>query len=199
MRPCKLLLSAIGATVLLGALVSGASARDFALSNQTFRVTFRRVVFSGFFGNFNCQLTLEGSLHARSIAKVAERLIGYVTAAPLGPCIAGTATILRETLPWHVRYRSFSGLLPNINSIEVNIIGFSVEVRETLGIICLATSTAARPLVAIFSRNTATREFTTAILRSSIPDGCGTDMAVESDAGPVTQLSSATRLTVTLF
>jgi hypothetical protein len=42
-----------------------------------------------------CQVTLEGSLHTRTIAKVQGALIGYITTARLA-CSSGSLTILPE-------------------------------------------------------------------------------------------------------
>jgi hypothetical protein len=47
-----------------------------------------------------CPLTLEGSFHARTIAKVAYALNGYITRAAVGvpaSCTGSEATILQET------------------------------------------------------------------------------------------------------
>src|SRR4051794_14739384 len=162
MKFCKVLLAALGATVLLGALVSTASARNFSTSSQTLRASFREVRWRLPFGITNCQVTLEGSLHSRTIDKVPGRLIGYITSAALGSCSSGTATILRETLPWHVRYANFTGTLPNITSLGTNVIDASFRVRETFTITCLARSTAAQPAIGTFNRDVVGRTLTTA-------------------------------------
>jgi hypothetical protein len=136
MKLSKLLLAVVGATVLLGALVSSASAGRLSNSSTTLRATWARMDFTGGFGTVECEVTLEGSLHSRTIAKVARALIGNITAASVSsPCRRGGATILRETLPWHVTYNSFAGTLPNITNILTDVVGASFRIREpTFGV-----------------------------------------------------------------
>lgn len=202
MKLCKLLLAALGATVLLCALVSTASARSLSSSSQTLRSTFREVRFRGLFGLANCAVTLEGSLHSRTIAKTPGLLMGYITAAIKEPiCTSGAATILTETLPWHVRYLSFTGTLPNITSIRVNVIDSAWRIRENGGITCLARSTPTEPALGTFSRE-AGGALTTSEIGGSIRTGpeCFNQVGTfESDRGPVTVLNSTTKITVTLI
>jgi len=198
MKLSKLLLATIGATVLLGALVSSASARTFSISNQFSRTAFRAVTFGGAFGNITCPITFEGSLHSRIIPKVLGTLIGYITRADIGSCSFGRATILRETLPWHVRYLSFSGVLPNITQLRFNVIGFSLRIQEPFAG-CLFRSEVGRPVIIAIERNTVTRELTTAELGGTLPSTCGISATVSSDRAPVTLLGTTTRITVTLI
>lgn len=170
MKLCKLLLAVVGATVLLGALVSTASANHLSSSTQTFRGTWARAEFIGGFGTVSCSLTLEGSLHSRTISKTAGLLMGAVTRASVGPCSAGSATILQASLPWHVRYASFAGTLPTISSITTNVIGSAFQIREpTFGITCLSTSTAESPSTGTYNLNSGS--VTSVTLGGSIPCG----------------------------
>jgi hypothetical protein len=153
MKLCKLLLAAVGATVLLGSLVSSASARTFSVENNRVRAAFSSVEFHLPEATTRCHVTLEGSLHSRTLAKVSGTLMGYITSAILGPCLSGTATILRETLPWHVRYSGFEGALPNITSLITHVVGASWRVREAGGIACLARSTSGEPAIGIYHRD----------------------------------------------
>jgi len=201
MKLGKLLIATLGAAVLLSALVSAASARSFSTSSQTLRSTFREVRFTLPFGVTNCQVTLEGSLHSRTIAKVVGSLIGFITRAILGPCSSGSATILTETLPWHTQYRAFTGTLPNITSLSVNVIGSSFRVREPGFVTCLARSTTTEPAIGTFNRE-AGGALTTSEIGGSIRTGgeCfGQVGSFTSDRGPVTVLGAATRITVTLI
>ena len=146
MKLCKLLLAVVGATVLLGSLVASASATRLSNSSSTLRATFPTSEFVGAFGTTRCALTLEGSLHSRTITKTAGLLMGYITRATLGTCTAGSATVLTETLPWHVQYASFTGTLPNgILTLVTNVVGSAFRVRETGGITCLVRSSAGEP------------------------------------------------------
>jgi hypothetical protein len=200
MKRCSLLLACMSAVVLLGALVSTASARNIEMSSQVFRGQFREVRFVLPFGSTSCNVTLEGSAHSRSIAKVVGSLMGYVTRADLGPCSTGTATILRETLPWHVRYASFTGTLPNITSARGNIINVSARIREPGGVTCLARSTVTEPVAATLTIGAGV--VTGLSLGGSIrvgPECFGATGTLSSDTASPTVLNSATRITVRLI
>ena len=203
MKLRKLLLAIVGATALLGMLVSSASARSFSTSNQFLESRFRRVTFEGPFGDIVCEIHLSGSLHRRTLAKRVGSLIGYITQAELqrvgdpDGCEAGLATILRETLPWHVRYLGFTGILPNITGIIVNVIRAAYQTRQLP--LCLGLSGEAMPVVVIFSRDLASRTLTTGTIGGTIPTTCGTNGTFRSDAAQVFLLNSTTRITVTLI
>jgi len=202
MKLCKLILAAIGATMLLGALVSSASARNFEQSNQRIRVTFRNVEFHLPGATTRCELTMEGSLHSRTIAKVAGSLVGYITRADLGACAAGTASVLTTTLPWHVRYSGFTGALPEITSAITHIIGASWRVRESGGIACLSRSSTGEPVIGNFHRNPATRVSEAAEIRGTIRTGAeclGISGSFRSDRGPAVGSPNGERVTINLI
>jgi hypothetical protein len=136
MKFSKLLLVVVGATVLLGALVSSASARNLSTSSQSNAVLWRRVDFSGGFGTVECEVKASGSFHTRTIAKVVA-LVGYITEATILRCARAGATINQASLPWHRRYKSFTGTLPNITGESETITGLEWTVREPVfGITC---------------------------------------------------------------
>jgi hypothetical protein len=199
MKLCKLLLAAAGATVLLGALVSTASARNFSVSSQNIRSSWREVIFELPFVNVNCQVTLEGSLHTRTMPKVLGSLIGYITSAILGPCAEGTATILRETLPWHVRYSGFEPRLPEIRSLIIHVIGSAFRVRELFGIGCLAISEAAHPAIGRFHRNPLTHELIGASIGGTLPCGEFSGSFRSSEGTVSVQGTTSTRISVSLI
>jgi hypothetical protein len=203
MKVCKLLLAITSVSILFGALTSAASARRVLISANAIRTTFREMRFVGERGPLNCPLTLEGSLHSTTITKVAGSLIGYITRVVKGFCSIGTATVLPETLPWHVRYQSFSGTLPSIASVTVNVIGFSLRYRESegLGIFCNIRSTEAEPL-------TVTYRIGAGVIRGAMLGGTisttfeeclGTRFTFRSDEGTASVLGAATALSVTLI
>jgi hypothetical protein len=162
MNRCKLLLATLGAAMLICVAVGTASARSFSISNQSWRTIYYPFLpeetlrepeqmeqweISGpEFVTYRCRLTLEGSFHSRSIAKVTESLIGYVNRATLGECPINDTRVLRETLPWHIRYRSFAGTLPSIVEFTTAIIGFAMSIREPFAARCLGRSTATEPV-----------------------------------------------------
>jgi len=158
MRRCKLLLCALGATLFLGLLAGAAGARSLSWSSQAFRTTNSsfRVFSNSTRIEARCALTLEGSFHERTFAKVREALIGYIDRAALGGCTGTPISLLTATLPWRMLYRSFEGALPNVRLIYSNIVGFAIGITEVLGFLCLSVSTAAEPQVIRFDRETAT-------------------------------------------
>jgi hypothetical protein len=155
----KLLLAASAAALALGAAVGIASANRIAIRLEpakpaTFRAVWTEIIFSGsgLASTITCPLTLEGSFHSKTIAKVLESLIGYVTRAIVGEatCSGARARALAETLPWHIRYGGFGGRLPEITTITQRIVGFKFLLLATIfgfPVSCLYTSTAASPLV----------------------------------------------------
>jgi len=144
MRPRKKLLAIAAATVLLGTLAATAAAGRISTSELRLTATFATAEFAGPFGTTRCPVTVEGSFHERTTDKTAARLVGYITSDRLGACTAGSATVLTETLPWHITYSSFSGTLPNITAFNANIIGMSFIIREGASN-CLARSTTTEP------------------------------------------------------
>jgi len=199
----KLALMGLGATILMAFVVSTASARNLSISNQNLRVTFNNLELGiEGFATTTCHVTLEGSLHSRTIAKVLESLIGYITRVTTGNCNAGV-TILR-TLPWHVRYRGFSGTLPNITLLFIRNMNTTFNVEPGAFINCLATANIDSRLI----RSTATGELTGAeIPTTEVPlrggGGFGCPASVgffrSGGNGSVMLLGATTRITVTLI
>jgi hypothetical protein len=158
MKITRLLTLILSATAMLAAVVSTASAGRLSYSAETFRATWTRMTFSGTPGGaVECEVVLAGRLHTRTMNKVNLSLMGYLTAANVTRCARGSATVLRETLPWHMRFSSFAGTLPNILSIRTLVIGFSVFIREpAFGSTCLARSTPEEPATLTHNRETGT-------------------------------------------
>lgn len=170
MRLAKLITAATVATLTLAVVTTTASANHLSFSTQTLRATWTSFEFIGGFGSIKCSLTLEKSLHSRTITKTPELLIGAITRASIGPCSSGSATVLQASLPWHVRYASFAGTLPTISSVTTNIVGLGFQIREpTFGITCLLTSTASSP--ATLKYNLTSGSVTSVTLGGSIPCG----------------------------
>jgi hypothetical protein len=139
MKLRKMLLAVVGATVLLGALVSSASARNFSLVNASLRNTalWTLMRFEGPFGTVECEVRLSGSLHSSTSGKTVNSLIGYITEGTVLRCANGGATIRQESLPWHRRYRGFTGTLPNITTQSETVTGAEWSIREpAFGAIC---------------------------------------------------------------
>jgi len=149
----KALIAVTTVSVAMSMLVGTATANRLAASTQALTATWTAITFTDSFGgNFSCPLTLAGSLHSRTITKVAGALIGFINRASFGTCNPGSATVLQATLPWHVRYLGFSGTLPNIGEMFTNVIGAAFRLVSTTGVPCLFTSSAVQPLVVAFRR-----------------------------------------------
>ncbi|HEV7774718.1 MAG TPA: hypothetical protein VGO48_15665 [Conexibacter sp.] len=198
MKLSKLLLALVGATVLLGALVSSASAGRLSHSANTLNATYARMDFRGGLGTLECEVILNNTLHTRTITKTRLLLMGYITAANVNRCARGSATLLRETLPWHVRYDSFAGTLPNITSIVTRVIGFSFRFTEPVfRISCLLRTTPEQPLIQSYNLTGGT--ITSATVGGSIP--CNPGAITFSFSGSTTAVAEAggARVTVTLI
>ena len=153
-RRTKLAIGLLVATVVLAAMIGTASAQRFETSNVSIRATYPRLTFSseasGGGVEVICPITLEGSFHSRTIVKTSELLAGYITRAALNRSAcsftggAESVEILQGTLPWHIRYESFVGALPNITRLNFRTIGVSLRIGA-FGVSCLSKSTPAAP------------------------------------------------------
>ena len=203
MKLSKLLLATVGASVLLGALVSSASARNLSVSNQSISGMWSSVEFNLPGATTRCHVTLEGSLHSRTMPKMIGSLIGYITRAILGRCEEGTATISRESLPWHVTYSGFQGTLPNITSIITHVIGASFHIREPFGIRCHVRLTPERPGVGTFHRNITSHEITEVSISGRIrTTECGAEgtLSTPANSGALSLLGTQNvRISVSLI
>lgn len=138
----KLVLTALAATLLMATAVSSATANRLSISNKAFRINWTNLKLFGEEAasgvSLACPVTLEGSFHQFTITKNPRTLLGYVSRAAVTTtaCTGGRATILTETLPWHVTYEGFTGTLPTITGIRVLLRNLAFQV-EILGQLCL--------------------------------------------------------------
>lgn len=184
---------------LLGTAVAAHASRFLlrnSLGTTAWRATWSELNFSGGFGTVTCRLTLEGSMHSATIVKTRGSLVGHVTnAAVSSSCGIFASRVLTANLPWHVRYQSFSGVLPNISNVAMQIIGFEFQIRESgFGVTCLYRSTEAQPLNMIWSRNGATGVIASATLSGTITSAdCGLNGEF---AGTSTSFTPSTTITL---
>ncbi len=191
MRTIKLSLTATGAAVMLFALVGVASANRLSVSTLALSVVWSRAELTGGWGTTGCALTMEGRMQSATTTKTAGAVMGSITRASVGFCSVGSATVLRETLPWSVTYSSFAGTLPRITSINTKIIGAKWVIREpAFGIACLFTSTEARPNTATL--NLSAGAVTGVTLGGEIGSDCGLN-------GTARGTGSNSALTITLI
>ncbi|MGN6187265.1 MAG: hypothetical protein ACTHOE_00055 [Conexibacter sp.] len=158
---------------------------------------------------------MEGTFHSRSFAKTRGLLIGYITRARVAheTCARGDffalngeevleGNVVPQTLPWNVRYESFTGTLPNIGSITVSIESLAFLVREPFGVKCLYQ---ARPeqlaygrfnvVGGVLSTFTWLEERTIRLFNGAT---CRAN-ATLNGTGPVTVLNGTARITVSLI
>lgn len=206
MKASKLLLLGLTAALVLGAAIGTASANRIAMSENHFRTVWGILTFEAGIGFFNvkCPVTMEGSFHSRTLSKVAEQLIGYVTRVEINNagCTSGHATVLTATLPWHIRYDSFTGTLPTIATIKEKLFG-TAFLTEAAGFNCLYEGQA---------NGTLNREAGTGVVRTLTPTGtvplktrlasssftCPGSGELKGEGENFVQGSSTTRITVTL-
>ena len=117
----KLFLTGLLATIAMTFAVSSASASRLSISNRNIRVVWTSLdLISGTSTLIQCPVTLEGSFHSATLRKTQGALIGFISRASVrsASCTGGGgATILTETLPWHITYDSFTGSLPRPTSV----------------------------------------------------------------------------------
>lgn len=148
--------AALAAALALALAAGSAAANRLSYSETNFRIIWASLKFSESGGNFpiTCPVTLEGSFHGRTFTKTREVEVGFITRASVNnaACSEGQATILTGTLPWIVRYQSFSGTLPNILTVRHTLINAAFQVEPGLGIVCLARSSERFPAAGEASR-----------------------------------------------
>ncbi len=207
--PMKLFMAGIAAACLLAVGVANASANNLSTSSRTFRITWSSISLGSaeeIVIPIRCPITLEGSFHSGTIRKVAGALIGYVTRAtiPSAACTSGTATIGQESLPWHVRYKSFEGTLPRITGVRFSLNGQKATVVPAGFPGCTTQVTASNPLEAVArleSGRTASivpDETVRFPLRGSFVCEIGGN-AIVAGRGTPTVLGAATAIIVTLI
>lgn len=197
-RGCLIL--ALAATAVLG-LASESFAGRLSTSNRNFRLVFREMILGSASGiNNTCELTLEGSFHSSTIAKVERTLIGYITRVDTAHCTTNT-TILRTNLPWHLTYESFTGTLPNITSRTWLVRNIELLI-EVLGFRCLIGGSVMRFRA---TRNTSTGAVSGVSVSESVPArsgggfGCPDSSITLTGSSTYTVLGTTTPITITLI
>lgn len=144
-RHSKLVLAGLTATLLLAFSVGSASANRLSINQPRFRIAWSSLEFmTALATTVKCPVTLEGSFHSQTFAKVDSELLGYISRAAVGTCPRGSAIVLQETLPWHIAYKAFRGTLPVIVELIFYVAGLSFRLTPETGIPCLVRSTVAQ-------------------------------------------------------
>lgn len=204
----RLAFAGLAATIMMALAVSAASANHLSSSSQTIRAVWSPLRFQvGETTIASCRVTLEGSFHSTTIAKVEKTLIGAITRAEVGACESGEATVLTESLPWHVQYNGFEGTLPAITGVTLLLVGAAFRIGS-LNFFCLARTEANNPAKGIVIVNTRTHAATgiRANERVTIPTTSGGGFGCPAPegrfagtSGAVTQLGTTTAVSVTLI
>ena len=196
MKFSKLLLAVVATTVLLGAFVSSASARNFSVSEQRGTTQWTAIRFILGLGTTECEVTVSGSLHGRTSGKSLNSLSGYITEATVLRCARGGATVKQPSLPWHRRYRGFTGTLPNITGTSETITGAEWSIREPAGIICTFRRTESGSLI-----DTYTVSGGTITSASTTSEGSRCEGFEASHSGTTTNITngSGARITIRLI
>jgi hypothetical protein len=213
----KLGLAALVAALLLASAISTASARSLSVSEQSFKETFASYEFNASV-TIRCRTTFEGSFHTRTIVKIVGSLIGSISRAIVAhPCTGGEVWIddgvsiqplgtAPKKLPFHVRYRGFTGTLPSLGSYFIGINTSFVVQGTVLGLTCRGRY--GRPEDSI--SNVGAREAgggitsITANGRASLVEELGPNRVCPASAslvgtGTMVNLTTAARVTITLI
>jgi len=136
----RLALLSVVVTLLLTTSIAGAAA--LSVNTTTFRVAFTSLSFATGIVTIRCAVTLNGVID-RDIEKTRGLVVGAIIGGTLGrSCTEGSATLLRETLPWDLSYSSFTGTLPNITSVNLTSTRLGAQL-SAFGVTCLYASTEA--------------------------------------------------------
>jgi hypothetical protein len=199
-------IAGVAAILAMALAVGTVSARNLSASNQNVRAVYASLELGNTVTETRtrCQLTLEGSFHSRTIVKRVAALVGYFTRADLGPCTGGTGTVNRETLPWHLTYEGFNGILPNITAVTFSVVGLSFELLQE-GIMCRARTEARTPATSIVIVNAGTvtglrvDESRFIPLRGGLFEACALSRGLFIGTARVTLLNSTSAITLRLI
>jgi hypothetical protein len=209
----RLLIAGFTTAVVFSIAVGSASANRLSTSAQDIDMRWSSLVFSSDAGSSaTCPITLQGSFHSRTLGKVVNGLIGFVSRASVrgqtsaGNCTGATATVLTATLPWHITYRSFQGTLPNITGVTINVINASLQIQPSGSLTCLLRSTTTNPIGGTVNLSagratslTADRTFGIPLTGSGGFCAFGGEGHFEGTTVSVTRLASTTSITITLI
>jgi len=136
----RLLTAALAAVILLALSAGTATAsRSFSVvggGRAILAISLGSLTFEPSSGSTRVisRVTLHGSVHSL-IAKTAAALAGIITGVRTGECRTNVGLSCRTSgtaLPWHITLLAFTGTLPNITTILLNIRAqFLLEIGET--------------------------------------------------------------------
>jgi hypothetical protein len=208
-RHSKVIVSVVVAVLCVGFEVTAASANRLSSSSGRIRAVWAalnlRNTGSGTV-NVVCPVTIEGSFHSATMRKVRGALVGNVSRATTvsGACTNGRVTIAQEHLPWHVRYAGFTGTLPRLSGVALDLVNARF-VAENGSSICDTGVSAAQPgraivLVETSGRVTGLRVDETSVIPLEGEIACFfAGEGAFAGTASVTGLGSTTSITITLI
>lgn len=143
----KLALAGLMAAVMVTAAFSTASANRLSVNETRFTIQWPPPLGSGTAEtiNPNCAITLRGAFNTATFVKRVGEAVGRIIEFANASCSGGEITILRETLPWQVSYHGFTGVLPAIGTVTIDVVNAGFDIVENFGFACLFRTTATNP------------------------------------------------------
>jgi hypothetical protein len=132
-------------TLAVGAGVAAAETIEMPYGELGFTAKWASFEGEAFGTTIRCPVTLEGSFQEPGIQTATGTPVGTVNEARFGACTGGTATAAAGSLPWHVKFSSFTGLLPNIASVKMNVTDAAIA-TVVIGLRCTIRASEAEPL-----------------------------------------------------
>jgi len=134
----------------IGAAAAHANRLEISNWERGIRLKWTSIQFNVAGRTVDCEVILNGDFLARTFPKTPGMAYARFTeATTINLCSGGEATVLRGTLPWELRYASYTGTLPRISSVNFQIVGMSVLIQPTMGPSCLVRTSAANPALLI--------------------------------------------------
>jgi hypothetical protein len=209
-------LIALTAALVLAIAANAASANRLSTSERNFLIRWSPLTLASTAGSsIRCSVTLDGSFHSSTITKSIGLLIGYINAATIAGtsgngreavCAGGTATVLRETFPWHGQYNGFTGTLPRIAAINFVLIGESARVDpegsfEPACLMRTETATPSRGIINMGASGEATglEADSSALIPLSGGFGCSIAEGRFSGRGTIQNAANTANITVRLI
>lgn len=133
----------------------------FSINDQDIELEFLPLTMRGIEGgssfSIECNVTLAGSFEARTFSiRSGPVEVGVIDRAAISGCSAENVRVsfLQETLPWDVVWAGYTGVLPDIESIEYEIRGLRILIGAEPFLACLFRSTQATPATLRWNINT---------------------------------------------
>jgi hypothetical protein len=136
-------------TTALAAATAAAGRFELPRFERGFVLAFANLEFTnGLSLTTRCPAGFTGQFEARTFSKTAGTTVGRITQAQITDpdCQEGRASVVPTSLPWTVRYSSFTGTLPNITGVRLVVPNAEMTIETNgLGVTCTATTSPEEP------------------------------------------------------